>query len=552
MLSGHVFGSSNTFGMTINISGAGISQTQYEAAIVTAQNFDILLLFDSTGSFSTELGDLSNNFPSVLQSISDRFGNISSLGFGVARFEDYNAPQHPGGGSGDPNDRPFILNQPIITQQSAGASFADALKNAVARLNPGAGGGDDPEAPIEAIYQAATGAGFNGNQGQPGDTGSGDSGTAGSVAAQQPDGVSGDVPTYSSLNVTNLGLGTLPPAASLQNGQYGLGGAGFRPGAVPIIFVLTDNETAYQPEDAPVFKKTGGAAPKQMIAGVNGTLVPFVHDANNPVGFTAPGSRNDGPSGPGARIQQTIDALVNLGAIVVGIGPNGVSGTQAPLLQAIAKATGSVNATSRTIGGLAPGDPLYFNFDTSDPATSFSNAINTTMTVAAESINGSTPLPQFDPTRKTGSSIPYGSISTGGIITLSNVAPNAVNTDPLFTGSNPPINAQTFFQSARVGTNGSIDYRLAVGSGTRTVNLYFAEINSSFGVGDRVFNVSAEGTPVSGLQNFDIRATAGSSNGSINAIEKTFQITVGTDGILDLDFTRVSGAMPLLSGIEII
>ena len=109
------------------------------------------------------------------------------FGFGVGRFEDY-----ANFTAGD-FDRPFLLNQPIVTTDQDG--FRDAITAALARQAFG-NGGDDPESLMEALFQTATGLGFDGNN--DGDTS--DSGPAGSNAAQLIENASGDVPAFTSID----------------------------------------------------------------------------------------------------------------------------------------------------------------------------------------------------------------------------------------------------------------------------------------------------------------------------------------------------------------
>jgi hypothetical protein len=94
-------------------------------------------------------------------------------------------------------------------------------------------------------------------------------------------------------------------------------------------------------------------------------------------------------------------------------------------------------------------------------------------------------------------------------------------------------------------------YNVPLPSGTYLLTLHFAEIwfgapgGSTGGVGKRVFNVSAEGTPL--LSNFDIYAQAG---GAMIAVVRQFQVTV-TDGVLNIAFTKVIQS-PKISAIEIV
>ena len=86
----------------------------------------------------------------------------------------------------------------------------------------------------------------------------------------------------------------------------------------------------------------------------------------------------------------------------------------------------------------------------------------------------------------------------------------------------------------------------AVNGASYAVRLYFAETVAD-DVGERVFDVSIEGQTV--LDDFDIYATAGDFAGVV----KTFVVTAGGDGNLDIDFSKVTGSTyePLISGIEV-
>src|SRR3569832_1805244 len=111
------------------------------------------------------------------------------LGFGVGRFEEYAnfAAENPTG-------RPVILNQPSVSASTPGISTA--IQSALDRTAPGYGG-DQPETDVEALYQMATGAGFDGNNNGT----TTDSGAAGAVSTQLTPGDSGDVPSFASFTV---------------------------------------------------------------------------------------------------------------------------------------------------------------------------------------------------------------------------------------------------------------------------------------------------------------------------------------------------------------
>src|SRR5207247_397238 len=91
--------------------------------------------------------------------------------------------------------RPFILNQPVVNAATAGSAAArdGLITSALGHTAPGFGG-DGAEADMEALFQLATGNGFDGN----GNANSTDSGAAGALSTQTNPGASGDVPAFSS------------------------------------------------------------------------------------------------------------------------------------------------------------------------------------------------------------------------------------------------------------------------------------------------------------------------------------------------------------------
>ncbi len=286
---------------------------------------DVFLLFDDTGSFTGNSPIVRAAFPQIINTLQTNLPGMD-LGFGVGRLEEYgNFAAEYGTG------RPFILNQPILSQSTAG--FSTAIQAALDRTAPGYGG-DQPETDIEALYQTVTGAGFDGNNN--GNTT--DSGSAGLASTQTNPGNSGDVPAFSSF--------TPDPANNVLAPDGTIGGAGFRTGALPVILLATDTGFAYQPKA------------ETSITGINGLTIPVSQMTQT--------SRNTTPFNSGAGIQETITALNALGALVIGIGTN----PQATIdprqqLEAISKLTGSINTTTTTISNgttdpIAPGDPLYF------------------------------------------------------------------------------------------------------------------------------------------------------------------------------------------------
>ena len=104
----------------------------------------------------------------------------------------------------------------------------------------------------------------------------------------------------------------------------------------------------------------------------------------------------------------------------------------------------------------------------------------------------------------------------------------------------------TLYQSRRSDYADTVDmsYRAKVPNGSYTVKLHFAEMLFS-AAGKRIFNVAIEGASV--LQNFDIMAEVARDT----AVAKSFTINV-SDGVVDINFTRGSADVPMVSGIEIV
>ena len=322
---------------------------------------DVFLLFDDTGSFTANSPIVRQAFPQIISALQAALPGVD-LGFGVGRFEEYAnfAAENAAG-------RPFILNQPIISASTTG--FSAAIQAALDRTAPGYGG-DQPETDIEALYQVATGAGFDGNNNGT----TSDSGPAGLASTQLTPGDGGDVPSYASF--------TVDPAGNVLPASGSVGGAGFRPGALPIILTATDTGFAFQP------------AGETSVTGVGGLKLP--------VSALTGTSRNTTPFNSGAGIQQTITALNALGALVVGLGTNGdAGGDPRQGLESLARLTGAVNQSTATIANgtldpIAPGDPLYFQISSGFGA-SVANGIVTAIQNAVTSVSVNLTLKASDP-----------------------------------------------------------------------------------------------------------------------------------------------------------
>jgi hypothetical protein len=186
--------------------------------------------------------------------------------FGVGRYEDFGGPfaRRPG----DDQTRPFILNMPLLRYDKDG--FDAHFSKALTREAPGIGSPlvngteteGEPNTGIEALYQIATGAGFDGNGG--GSTN--DGGGPASDMAQDNPGPSGDVPqvqfaqlpapanldedgepiyvVQNSAGVTTMiddpaNPGTQIPVPASGN----TGGVGWRPEAAKFIIIATNTAT---------------------------------------------------------------------------------------------------------------------------------------------------------------------------------------------------------------------------------------------------------------------------------------------------------------------
>jgi hypothetical protein len=210
----------------------------YEARISAA---DIMFLVDTTGSMSGEIHQIQSTLRSTI--IPGLTAAIGDVELSVGAFDDFDV-----GSYGSSGDTPFRLLQ-------ANTSDASRADSAVAMLSA-SGGGDGPESQVEALYQAATGAGIG---------------------------------------------SFVPAAASCPSG--GRGYPCFRPDATPIILLFTDAQFHNGP---------GGA---HAYSGIS-------------------------PSP--ARYEETVTALQDIGAKVLGLNSGGSSGRHH--LEAIARDTGAVRS----------------------------------------------------------------------------------------------------------------------------------------------------------------------------------------------------------------
>ena len=334
-----------------------------------AGSIDVFLLLDDTASFSLTGDTIQTVFTQIITDLMMTPG-VTDLAFGVGRFEAYN--------EGSTN-RPFILNQPII--ETTTPQFQTAIDAALLRDAPGGGRGQEPG--FEALFQTATGAGFDGN----GDGDTVDDGPAGLVTTQTSTTVSGDVPAFSTFQPDPTGDPLGPVLSPTEDPLTSTNGVGFRPTSRHIVLLATDSPGLVHEDDG-----------NTIYTGVNGVTVPATTFAN---GVTAT------PGGRGVGIQQAIDALITENIEVVGIGESfGGFGSVRGELTGIAELTGAVNNSTMAIENnitpgpspddIQPGEPLYFEF-VSDPAT-LATTIVTAITAAVGDVQAPPPPPPPPPT----------------------------------------------------------------------------------------------------------------------------------------------------------
>jgi hypothetical protein len=336
-----------------------VSITFPESAVV--DKVDVFFLFDDTGSFAGRVPTVTGIFGALVNDLQAALPGVS-LAYGVGRFEDYGGPA-TGFSSENSTGRPFILNQPIVTTDTAG--FSTLITAALNRTAPGFGG-DTPESNIDALFQIATGAGFDAN----GNGSTLDSGPAGAAATQSAPGTSGDVPAFGSNVAATSGT---------------LGGVGFRPRALHLVIQAGDvcpisAYTAGQPVPSSITGAGGATVPSSALRctnSVGGSRFGFVSNSLSTSGNTVSGAVV--PRGAPA-VPDAVAALNALGIRVIGLAdggtpirnPVGPSGGTSVFMSAMALLTGATDQT---------GNPLVFNI--SGGTTPLRNAIVQAVTTAA-------------------------------------------------------------------------------------------------------------------------------------------------------------------------
>jgi Ca2+-binding RTX toxin-like protein len=308
---------------------------------------DIAFALDDTTEFATIGPTLAVQAPTIISRLQQQLPQFT-IGLGVSRFEDY-------------GDSPFILNQPIIETNTP--NFQQAIDAALQRAGAGNGSTPDQESFLEALYQIATGDGFDGNA----DLLLTNQGSAGPVLTQTATNGTHDIPPYGPFFPDPFG----DPLGPVLSGTEPLfnDGIGFRNEDVAnqqeffrLVFLAADNNS--------VFVDDG----QTQYMGVNGVTVTEAAIENGG-SATGPAGTAGVPFTIGASIQQTVDALIARQIRVIGIGgmtatnpgpPDIATGSPRQPLEAYSILTGGTNQSGIPIAGtiptdpIDPGDPLYF------------------------------------------------------------------------------------------------------------------------------------------------------------------------------------------------
>ncbi|MFT7521291.1 MAG: hypothetical protein ACI9MC_003442, partial [Kiritimatiellia bacterium] len=189
------------------------------------QKGDVAFLTDTTGSMGGTIAAVQGSYTVVLSDLTSTFDDVAG---GAAEFDDYN---HASMGSG--SDKPFRLTKGVTTDHAA-------VSAAVLSWRAG-GGADGPEGSMEALYQAASGLGYDQN-------------CDGSY-----DSVDDIVPYLADASDPFGGTGGEAYDATLADTGT-RGGLGFRPYALPVIIYATDN-LMRDPEASGGHSATPGGCP---------------------------------------------------------------------------------------------------------------------------------------------------------------------------------------------------------------------------------------------------------------------------------------------------
>ena len=183
----------------------GLSVELSRTFTLQVSQVDVAFLIDTTCSMGSTVSAVSSEFSNIVAEVS---AEIPDAQYGSATFDDYNYGSFGSGG-----DLPFYLRRQITDDVAAIQSTLLST--------PLHSGADGPESGMEALYQAASGAGYDQNC-----DGTYQSGT--------------DVPPFISDPSDAFGGAVQAHNPALPGGGE-IGGFGFREFALPVIIYAIDN-----------------------------------------------------------------------------------------------------------------------------------------------------------------------------------------------------------------------------------------------------------------------------------------------------------------------
>ncbi|MGZ3417611.1 MAG: hypothetical protein ACXVEE_07080 [Polyangiales bacterium] len=197
-------------GFSFDLPYKGLPRSQDLTFKPKIQKLDVAFVIDTTGSMGTTITGLQTSLKSIITSLKTK---VPDVAIGVGDHRDFPTLT---GNYGSAGDWPFKLWQRMTTDVTLAQAGVDKLK---------AGGGNDlPEAQLEGIYQAVTGAGFIG---------------------------SGSTVWTAKFDAT--------AGFDASKGHGKIGGFGFRDAAAPVVLLASDaswHRPSGDPDNAP---KAGGS-----------------------------------------------------------------------------------------------------------------------------------------------------------------------------------------------------------------------------------------------------------------------------------------------------
>jgi hypothetical protein len=205
------------------------SQDQPLSFGTNVQSLDSFFAVDTTGSMGPEIQQLKTSLTNVIIP-GVKAAAAKDAQFGVAAVEDFpvNPYGTPNSFPGNSDDQPLILLQGMTADVTAAQNAVAKLLNGTA---PRGNGNDLPEGQMEALYQLATGIG-------------------------------------------NIVAGVV----NIPSNKTGIGGAGFRKGALPVITMITDAifHTKGEPATSCSIRLSSGGV-QTVVADYAGTTAAAAH-----------------------------------------------------------------------------------------------------------------------------------------------------------------------------------------------------------------------------------------------------------------------------------